>query len=106
MLHLRIAARQRIPYNNYVRPAFPEVLRMETFEDPYTKLVQEIGHWWIYIRIRTGYCIAPRVKHPCQRGHGCAADTDQVELLNFFHFDNRSLNDRRFQKLEKRSTRS
>ena len=85
-----IAARQRIADDDKFRLRLCDVFGVVSLVDRNPEPIEKIRHRRIDVRVRAAHGMALLAKHPRQRRHGCATNSDEVN-----HLSNRGL-----QKLE------
>ena len=87
VLEFDITARHGVPDDNKIRTRL-QIFRIERLRQRDAEFAQEIGHGRIGGGIGACNVESALLEHACERGHGRAADTDQMNVLGLGHSKN------------------
>ncbi len=87
-LDFRIAARNGVAHDNKIG-WWLQIGCRERLGDGDAELPEQIGHRRIRRLIRAGDAVTLQLQQSGERGHGGAADSDEVDVLLIGHFEER-----------------
>ena len=83
VLKLRIAPRDGIADHHQIGRR-NKILLAEGLQDRDAERIKKGGHRRIRSTVRAAHIQSPQLQHPCQRGHGGTADSDQMNTTSLY----------------------